>query len=82
MIYAVICPHHGKTYDTLNTPYHTRNATKPTASDKIHKSEATIESAGLAPSSESLKQCVQFTLDATRRKGLPRLIEPSGASDH
>jgi hypothetical protein len=65
----LICPHLEKKYDTFNTPNHTRNTTKPTAYDKIHQSEVTIESVGLAPKSASLRKSVQLTLDAARRTG-------------
>jgi len=52
---TVISPHLGKIYDTLNTPFYTRNTTTDVAFDNNHKSKATTESAGLALSGAILK---------------------------
>jgi hypothetical protein len=75
---TVICPHLGKKYDTLNTPFHTINTTIDAASEKNHKSEVTIESAGLSPSGAGLMQSVRLTLDAARRKGSPHSYRAFG----
>ena len=75
---TVICLHRGEKVNKRNSAYHTKSTIKNTSSDRIQKSEATIERPGTAPSGAGLRKSVQLTLDAARRKKLPQTYRAFG----